>query len=147
MVGLGVLGWGGRGLQGGAGLLERVEDAAGVGELDAVVDDGVQDTGEGVEGLLVGGGGGDGEVAASDAPGAARLGPRIRGYGAVWWIMSKARHPTGSKYFASSLYYIGRGQVVCYGKRCKLLILMVEHYFPKNDKRKRAGYEFEGRSS
>ena len=60
-------------LQVGAYLLECVEDAAGVGEFYAVVDDGLQDIGEGVEGLLVAGGGGDGEVAAGDAPGGAGL--------------------------------------------------------------------------
>ena len=60
-------------MQVGAYLLECVEDAARVGDLDAVVDDGLQDIGEGIENLLAAGGGGDGEVAASDAPGAARL--------------------------------------------------------------------------
>jgi hypothetical protein len=60
-------------LQVGAHLLECVEDAAGVGDLDAVVSDGLQDTGEDFEELLAVGGGGDGEGAASDAPGAARL--------------------------------------------------------------------------
>jgi hypothetical protein len=60
-------------LQVGADLLEGVEDAACVGDLDAVVSDGLQDTGEGVEALLAGGGSGDGEVATGDAPGGPRL--------------------------------------------------------------------------
>jgi hypothetical protein len=42
-----------------ADLLEGIEDAAGVSELYAVVEDGLQDVGEGVEGLLVGGWGWD----------------------------------------------------------------------------------------
>ena len=54
-------------------LLEGVEDAAGVGEFNAVVEDGLEDIGEGVEALLVTRRGWDGEVAASDAPGGARL--------------------------------------------------------------------------
>ena len=60
-------------MQVGTYLLEGVEDAAGVGELDAVVDDCLQDIGEGVENLLAAGGGGDGEVAAGYAPGGAGL--------------------------------------------------------------------------
>ena len=60
-------------MQVGAYLLDGVEDAAGVGEFYAVVDDGLQDVGEGVEELLAVVGGGDGEGAASDAPGAAGL--------------------------------------------------------------------------
>ncbi len=60
-------------MQVGADLLEGVEDAAGVGDLDAVGSDGLQDTGEGFEELLAVGGDGDGEGAAGDAPGGARL--------------------------------------------------------------------------
>jgi hypothetical protein len=60
-------------LQVGADLLEGVEDAAGVGDLDAVVSDGLQDAGEDLEELLAIVGDGDGEGAAGDAPGAARL--------------------------------------------------------------------------
>ena len=54
-------------------LLERVKNSACMGELDAVVCDGVHDNGEGVEELLAVGGGWDGEFATSDAPGAAGL--------------------------------------------------------------------------
>ena len=86
--------WAGFGiLQVGADLLEGVEDAAGVGEFDAVVDDGLQDIGEGVEGLLVAGGGGDGEVAAGDAPG----GCGSRGGGGAWGDGSSRRFRRGGR--------------------------------------------------
>lgn len=60
-------------MQVGAHLLEGVEDAAGVGDLDAVGSDGLQDAGEDLEELLAVVGGGDGKGAAGDAPGGARL--------------------------------------------------------------------------
>jgi hypothetical protein len=60
-------------LQTEADLLETVEDAACVGDLDAVVGDGLEDAGEDVEELLAAGGSGDRERSASDAPGAPRL--------------------------------------------------------------------------
>ena len=68
-------------------LLERVEDASCVAEFDAVVGDGLQDTGEDVEELCpvsVDGVSGDahGELSASLAPGAARLAE-----GAARWVM------------------------------------------------------------
>ena len=60
----------------GAYLLEGVEDAACLGDLDAVVSDGLQDAGEDFEELLPVVGDWDGEGAASDAPGSSRLAER-----------------------------------------------------------------------